>query len=89
MPATLRRDAPTSTLDRLRQGVPGCIVWVDPGLRDELLRDGLDVGEIVTVTGRGPLGGPLVVSLDRARLAVPLELARVIEVVAPVRRSDW
>ena len=51
------------------------IVEVAETVRAELERDGLLTGVMVVVTARTPLGGPVVVELDRARLALPSSLA--------------
>ncbi len=69
---------PTAAVRSLARAVPGTpvrVVAVDPGDAAELAREGLLPGSEVTVMTRTPLGGPLVVNLGRARLALALEMA--------------
>jgi Fe2+ transport system protein FeoA len=54
------------------------VVSVDDGARDELEREGLLPGAVVVVTARTPLGGPVVVELGRARLALSASVARLV-----------
>jgi Fe2+ transport system protein FeoA len=51
------------------------IVDVAEVVRGELEREGLLPGAVVVVTARTPLGGPVVVELDRTRLALPAGVA--------------
>jgi Fe2+ transport system protein FeoA len=74
---------PASAVHTLARAVPGTAVRiraVDPGDAAELAREGLLPGSLVTVATRTPLGGPLVVKLGRARLALALALAARIAV---------
>ncbi len=78
---TDQRPAPAvRTLARAVPGTPVRVAAVDPGDAAELAREGLLPGSEVTVMTRTPLGGPLVVNLGRARLALALEMARRIVV---------
>lgn len=51
------------------------VVTVDGPDRSELEREGVLQGAVVVVTARTPLGGPLVVELGRARLALSSRVA--------------
>ena len=54
------------------------VVAVDDAAREELEREGLLPGAVVVVTARTPLGGPVVVELGRARLALSASVARLV-----------
>ena len=54
------------------------VVAVDEAAREELEREGLLPGAVVVVTARTPLGGPVVVELGRARLALSASVARLV-----------
>ena len=54
------------------------VVAVDETAREELEREGLLPGVVVVVTARTPLGGPVVVELGRARLALSASVARLV-----------
>jgi Fe2+ transport system protein FeoA len=56
------------------------IVAVDPEHRAVLLAEGLDAGVEVAVERRLALGGPLIVQVGRARLAVSRSVAAGVEV---------
>ncbi len=49
---------------------------IDLGLADQLAFEGIVVGGLLTPERRLPLGGPIVVSLGRARLALGRDVAR-------------
>jgi len=69
---------PASAVHTLARAVPSIalrVVAVDPGDAAELAREGLLPGSLVTVATRTPLGGPLVVNLGPARLALARALA--------------
>ncbi|HEY3335330.1 MAG TPA: FeoA family protein [Candidatus Limnocylindrales bacterium] len=72
-PAT--SDEPSS-LARAPIGWRRRVVAIDDVARDELEREGLMPGAVVVVTARTPLGGPVVVELGRARLALSASIAR-------------
>jgi Fe2+ transport system protein FeoA len=54
------------------------VVSVDDVAREELEREGLLPGAVVVVTARTPLGGPVLVELGRARLALSASVARLV-----------
>jgi Fe2+ transport system protein FeoA len=54
------------------------VVAVDESAGEELERDGLLPGVEVVVVARTPLGGPVVVELGRARLALSAAVARLV-----------
>jgi Fe2+ transport system protein FeoA len=47
--------------------------------RSELEREGILPGSVVVVAGRTPLGGPLVVEIGRARLALSARVAAQVK----------
>jgi Fe2+ transport system protein FeoA len=49
---------------------------------DDLAREGIRIGSEVLVQARVPLGGPIVVRLGRARVAVPRAIASQVRVEA-------
>jgi Fe2+ transport system protein FeoA len=68
-------------LARVPAGVAVRVVAVDPAHAGELARDGLLPGVVLAVASRTPLGGPVVVTLGRARLAVSADIAAAIVTV--------
>ena len=54
------------------------VVSVHDTARAELEREGLLPGAVVVGTARTPLGGPVVVELGRARLALSASVARLV-----------
>lgn len=44
----------------------------------ELAREGLLPGSAIIVTSRSPLGGPVVIALGRARLAISADVASLV-----------
>ena len=67
-------DAPVP-LSRVAVGWRRVIDVVDGPDRAELEREGVLPGSVVVVTARTPLGGPVVVELGRARLALSAKVA--------------
>jgi len=67
-------DAPVP-LSRVAIGWRRVIAHVDGPDRAELEREGVLPGSVVVVTARTPLGGPVVVELGRARLALSAKVA--------------
>lgn len=57
------------------------VVAVDDAAREELAREGLHPGTVVVVTARTPLGGPVVIELGRARLALSAGVAALVSTV--------
>ena len=51
------------------------VVGVDPACRASLVPEGIGVGVEISVERRLALGGPLIVRLDRARLAIARSVA--------------
>lgn len=71
---TQEGDAPVP-LSRVAIGWRRVIEVVDGPDRAELEREGVLPGSVVVVTARTPLGGPVVVELGRARLALSAKVA--------------
>lgn len=67
-------DAPVP-LSRVAVGWRRVIEGVHGPDRAELEREGILPGSVVVVTARTPLGGPVVVELGRARLALSAKVA--------------
>jgi Fe2+ transport system protein FeoA len=63
------------SLDRLPVEVVARVVDVPPPHRSELAGEGLRVGRTIHVTGRAPFGGPVLLMVGRARLAVSRSVA--------------
>jgi Fe2+ transport system protein FeoA len=90
---SIERDVPPSStaaggpvsLARVPVGWRRRIVAVDDTAREELEREGLLPGVEVVVTARTPLGGPVVVELGRARLALSAAVAGLVHTEALVR----
>ena len=59
------------------------VVAIEPAHRAALLPEGIDVGVDVEVERRLALGGPLIVRVGRARLAISRSVAAGIEVGPP------
>jgi Fe2+ transport system protein FeoA len=80
-------DAPSSTiipaeagedpapLSRLAVGQPHTVLRVDGPERAELAREGVQAGAVVVVAARTPLGGPIVVQVGGARVAMSSRVA--------------
>jgi Fe2+ transport system protein FeoA len=67
--------APSVPLSRVPVGWRRVIEAVDGPDRAELEREGVLPGSVVVVTARTPLGGPVIVDLGRARLALSAAVA--------------
>jgi Fe2+ transport system protein FeoA len=63
------------------------VAAVDGPDRAELEREGVLPGSVVVVTARTPLGGPLVVELGRARLALSSRVASQVSTRPYVEES--
>ncbi len=74
--------SPPVSLADLDAGVTARVVAVPPAEVDRLAAEGLHRGDVVVVETRLPLGGPVVVRLGRARVALARGVAAQI-VVAP------
>jgi Fe2+ transport system protein FeoA len=68
------------TLVDLEPGVVASVVEVEPGELRRLAAEGLAPGDRVVVEERLPLGGPIVVRVGRARLALARRVAAAIRV---------
>jgi oxygen-dependent protoporphyrinogen oxidase len=71
---------PRLTVDGLPIGREATVVGIDPEHGEDLALEGLHPGTEVTVASRAPLGGPLVVGIGRARIAVARKVAAGIAV---------
>jgi Fe2+ transport system protein FeoA len=72
-------------LSRVPIGEHRIVIAVDDPVRSELQHEGLLPGSIVVVRTRTPLGGPLVVELGRARIALSVDVADHVSTVATPR----
>ena len=63
------------------------ITGIDGPDRSELEREGVLPGSVVVVSARTPLGGPLVVEVGRARLALSARVAAQVQ-TRPIAASD-
>jgi ferrous iron transport protein A len=70
------------TLDLVGPGSRARVAWIDPGQRRQLEQHGIVEGALVRVESRAPFGGPLVLGIGRARLAIGRGVAREIRVEA-------
>jgi len=73
--------SPPLPLARLGPGVPARVVAVEPADAARLAAEGLHPGDAVEVEAYLPMGGPVVVRVGRARLAVARKVAAGILVV--------
>lgn len=72
-------------LSRVPIGVCCVIASVDGPARAELEREGVLPGSLVTVAARTPLGGPVILDLGRARIAVSSRIAAQVLTEPPDR----
>ena len=72
--------APGLTLDALTVGQSARIVAIDGEHHADLALEGLLPGTTVAVSSRSPLGGPIVVGVGRARVAVARSVAAQVAV---------
>lgn len=59
------------------------VLAIDRDHLDELALEGVHVGSLLTIRGRAPLGGPLVVGVGRARVAVARSVAATVAIESP------
>ena len=85
LPTTPDDQGPVS-LARVPVGWRRRVVSIDGPARTELEQEGMFPGAIVVVTARTPLGGPVVVELGRARLALSSSVAAQVD-TAPFSAS--
>ena len=72
--------SPPIPLARLPVGARSRVVAVSPDDADRLAAEGLHRGDVLEVEAMLPLGGPVVVRLGRARIAVARRVAAGIMV---------
>ena len=70
----------TVTLDALPVGRPAWVVSIEGDHDADLALEGLLPGTAIAVASRSPLGGPLVVGIGRARVAVARSVASRVSV---------
>jgi Fe2+ transport system protein FeoA len=73
-------EGPALTLDRLPAGARARVVAVGQLHATELLREGLLPGADVAIRSTAPLGGPVIVEVGQATVAVARAIAAVITV---------
>jgi Fe2+ transport system protein FeoA len=78
--AAIGRSSAHTTLDALEPGRRGRVVWIDPSRQAELVQHGLIEDAVVRLESRAPFGGPVVLGIGSARLAIGRGLARAIRV---------
>ena len=78
---------PSLPLSQAPVGWRRVITLVDGPDRSELEREGVLPGSVVVVTARTPLGGPLVVELGRARIALSARVAAQVS-TRPLAAAD-
>jgi oxygen-dependent protoporphyrinogen oxidase len=74
---------PAVSLDRLSVGVAATVVGVGDPYRKVLAGEGVRPGVRVTVASAAPFGGPVVLDVGRARVAVGRSVAATVD-VAPI-----
>ena len=67
-------------LDRIPIGTGGRVVSVGAAFREELAGEGIRPGVEVSVSAAAPFGGPVVVIVGRARVALARSVARTVDV---------
>lgn len=82
MPQTTDPVASSVPLSRAAVGELRVVSRVVGPARDELEREGLLPGSGVSVIGRTPLGGPVIVQLGRTRLALSMNVAAQVATTA-------
>ena len=82
MPQTTDPVTSSVPLSRAAVGEPRVVTRVAGPARDELEREGLLPGSCVSVIGRTPLGGPVIVQLGRTRLALSMNIAAQVVTTA-------
>jgi Fe2+ transport system protein FeoA len=78
---------PSLPLSKALVGWRRVVIRVSGPDQPELEREGVLPGSVVVVAARTPLGGPLVVEVGRARLALSAKVAAQIE-TRPFAASD-
>ena len=80
--------AETVALDRIPVGAGGRVASVGADHRADLAREGLRAGTDLTVASAAPFGGPLVLRVGRARVALARSVARSVEVSVAGERPE-
>jgi len=65
-------------LQNLKTGTVAVIKQIDGGFQGRLMSLGIKVGQSVRKVGSGPFKGPVVVEVDRARVAIGKQMAMKI-----------
>jgi Fe2+ transport system protein FeoA len=78
--------SPSTSLAHVTVGVHARVIAVPPEDADRLAAEGLHRGDLLEVEARLPLGGPVVVRLGRARVAIARRVAAGI-LVEPGRSA--
>ena len=73
-------------LHRVTAGSRGRVTVIGPEHRAELVREGVRPGASVAVRSTAPFGGPLVVEVGRARVALAQSVARTVELTVDEER---
>jgi Fe2+ transport system protein FeoA len=68
------------TLDSLAAGASGTVAAVGDEHASQLAREGIALGTRFAIEATAPFGGPLIVRVGRARVALARRVARTIEV---------
>lgn len=76
------------TLDRMPIGARGRILAVTPEHRAALGREGVAPGTVVVLQASAPFGGPVIIGLGRARVALARSVARSIDVTLADEPTD-
>lgn len=78
--ASAATGADATPLDRIPIGSGGRVVRVGAAFREELASEGIRPGAELSVSAAAPFGGPLVVLVGRARVAVARPVAGTVDV---------
>ncbi len=79
-PLSVVPDQATARLDQVAVGLGGRVVSVGPAHRADLAHEGVRAGVHLSVTSAAPFGGPLVLRVGHARVALARSVARTVEV---------
>lgn len=77
-----RPASPSTSLATAPVGARLRVLAVDAPHADELVREGLLPGAVIEVASRTPLGGPVIVSLGRVRVAMSADVASAVHAEA-------
>jgi oxygen-dependent protoporphyrinogen oxidase len=82
------RDGPASRLDQVAVGLGGRVVSVEPAHRADLAHEGVRTGVHLSVSSAAPFGGPLVLRVGGARIALARSVAATVEVAIEERGHE-